>query len=59
MANMKIIDSGLDRFVAVNGKFESNVTEVRLTKSSDLTNDVRLIFCCVIGLFRFSGSLDG
>ncbi len=56
MANMKIMHSGLDRFVAVNCEFESNVTEVRLTKSSDLTNMMsRLIFLlCNIQILRFS-----
>lgn len=47
MVNMKIMDSGLDRFVAVNCEFESNVTEVRLTKSSDLTNMMSVLFSVV------------
>lgn len=47
MANMKIMDSGLDRFVAVNYEFERNVTEVKLTKLSDLANMMSVLFSVV------------
>ncbi len=47
MTNMKIMDSGLDRFVAVNYEFDRNVTEVRLTKLSDLTNMMSILFSVV------------